>query len=227
MCARTCRHLIHAWKLTCKLLNITSINNHYPEFPDVFAVRRPVPAPVEIIRFLSVWPFTLRCPLNILPWTVRLLCGVLCGVAEFLFYDHFLRRRFCYLLSYDLLLFSLPLNFQPSLSPKMTSPFSSLSLHLAFLYARTFCICSLFPCLSVSLPLFLSILFFYGEPVKESWWSWLWPLVWQSKMTLPISLTCRKQRRQHHRHQPIRNRPLRRGTRQCTRALVLCVCACV
>lgn len=161
MCARTCGHLIHAWKLTCKLLNITSINNHYPEFPDVFAVRRPVPAPVEIIRFLSVWPFTLRCPLNILPWTVRLLCGVLCGVAEFLFYGHFLRRRFCCLLSYDLLLFSLPLNVQPSLSPKMTSPFSSLSLHLAFFYARTFCICSLFPCLSVSLPLFLSILFYF------------------------------------------------------------------
>lgn len=97
----------------------------------------------------------------------------------------------------------------------MLEPFASVLFFLASL--------SLYLCFY----LFYFILFFYGEPVKESWWSWLWPLVWQSKMTLPISLTCRKQRRQHHRHQPIRNRPLRRGTRQCTRALVLCVCACV
>ena len=63
-----------------------------------------------------------------------------------------------------------------------------------------------------SFHLFLSLIVFFcmGEPVKGRWWSWLWPLVWPSKMTLPISLTCRKQRRQHH--HPIRSPLLRRGT---------------
>ena len=103
------------------------------------------------------------------------------------------------------LLFSLPPRTTPSLCPV------SLSLASVSLFS---------PLFLYFLFLLLIVFFFFGEPEKGRWWSWLWPLVWPSKMTLPISLTCRKQRRQHR--QPIRSPLLRRGTGSCVRAPVVC-----
>lgn len=164
---------------------------------------------IKTITLLIIWPFSLWFLTNILPWTKCLLL-----VLQIFLYERF-SVTFPSVYS--------PMVYLPaaSLLCVLAVTWNNISLLLSPLH-QTFFMTD-FPLLRIfsGLSFYLFIVFVYGEPVKGSWWSWLWPLVWPSKMTLPISLTCRKQRR--HNHQPIRSPLLRRGTRSTMRVPVVCV----
>lgn len=122
---------------------------------------------ITIIILLLIWPFRLRCLLNILPWTKCLLLGCYVVVQIFPLWSFFLLLHPLFTLMWSLIV-PPPLCFLSSPPPEMTSLFfSPPAPHLLYVrFPYPLHLFSFLASLSISVPVSYRI-FFMGSQWRE------------------------------------------------------------